>query len=532
MDADQFDYIIVGAGAAGSVLADRLSANPRHRVLVLESGGPDNDPLMAIPKGFYFLYGGTRHSFTYATEPTGPTATPESWQRGRVDGGSTSINGMNYDRGNRPYWDSVAARGLPGWDWDSMLPLFRGMENHELGASSTRGSGGPLDISVTREPNLLNEIAFEATSALGWKRVEDINASDGERIGFSASTIRHGVRRSAAKAFLDPARHRSNVTYLRHAHVGSIRFEGTRARGVRVRVGGQLREFGATREIILSAGGLETPQLLERSGIGRGDVLARLGITPVAENPNVGEHLIEQHQVPYQARINRDISYNKELSNFPKQMVAGAEYLVTRKGVVGTAAYDLAAFAKLLPQSDGPDTYFLLNPLSLDFSKPKLAVSKTPGFSIIGYPLHPETESSVHARSADPGQPPIVEARYLEKEWERQLTLRILETAREIASQDALRDLVVEEEMPGASVTTLDQAVAFAWAGGHLLHAVGSARMSTSEVEGVVDETLRVFGVEGLRIADSSVLPRQPGNAMAPVLGVGARAAELILAEA
>ncbi|MGO1802504.1 MAG: GMC family oxidoreductase [Microbacteriaceae bacterium] len=523
----EFDYIIVGAGAAGSVLAYRLSEDPSVSVLVLESGGGDSDPLVSIPKGFYFLYGGKRHSFYYQTRPVGPSGEPETWQRGRLLGGSTSINGMQYQRGGPGYWNSIAAAGNDGWGWSDVLPAFRSLENHELGASETRGAGGPLDITVSRAEDELNDAIFAAAESWGLRRVDDINASDDERVGYIPNTIRNGTRLSAARAFLEPAMRRANLTVLQDAHVGRVLFDGTAATGVRARQSGAIRDFTARREVIVSAGAMESPQLLERSGIGRGDALARAGVKVRVESPHVGEHAVEQRQFAYQASINQRLGYNHLLSSPLRQLFTGAKYLLNRSGVIATGAYDIGAFFKTSEDREEADGFIILNPLSMDLTATSLKVASEPGFSASAYMLHPTTESSVHISGSEPGNPPIIEPHYLEDPAEQDAFLRALTVLRGIADQPALAELIETEQSPGPDVQTKEQAVAHAWASGHILHATGTVRMGPAE-DDPVDAALRVRGTENLRVVDAGVIPRQPGNTMAPTLGVAWRAADLI----
>lgn len=527
MGQEQYDYIVIGTGAAGSVVASRLSEDPKASVLVLESGGSDFDPVIKIPKGFYFLYGGTRHSFNYKTQPVGPDNAVEEWQRGRVLGGSTAINGLQYERGGQHFWDELEAKGNPGWGWDDMLPAFRSFENHELGASDTRGSGGPLDLHVSRPPDELNERIFAAAEAAGLPRVEDINSSDGERVGYIPNTVRNGVRLTAARAFLTPVLKRRNLTLELHTHVSRILFEGTRATGVRAKSNGVLRDFKAKKEVILCAGALDTPLLLERSGVGNPRVLHRIGVPVVVDSPNVGEHAIEQRQVSYQARINKNIGYNHKISSPLRQMLTGMKYLWERDGVVATGGYDIGAFYKTKPEKEAADIVAIFNPLSLDLEASGLKVSKQPGFSASAYLLHPTTESSIHSSGSLPDNPPIIESDYLETEYDKDGIHAALMGARAIASQSPLAEITEAEEAPGRSVQSRDDSIAHAWASGHILHGVGTAGMGPDS-DDVVDASLMVRGTDNVRIADTSVLPAEPGNTMGPTIAVGWRAADII----
>ena len=528
MAKEQFDYIVIGTGAAGSVVASRLSEDPNVSVLVLESGGNDWDPVIKIPKGFYFLYGGTRHSFTYKTKPVGPDGAIEIWQRGRVLGGSTAINGLQYERGGEHFWNQLEADGNPGWGWDDMLAAFRSFENHELGASDVRGSGGPLDLHVSRPEDELNERIFAAAEAYGLPRVDDINASDGERVGYIPNTVRNGFRLTAARAFLTPALKRKNLSLELNTHVSRILFDGTRATGVRARSGGVVRDFAATTEVIVCAGALDTPLLLERSGIGDPRILHGIGVPTVVDSPNVGEHAIEQRQVAYQASVSENIGYNQRLSSPLRQMLTGAKFLWSRQGVIGTGGYDIGAFYKTTPEKESADVIAIFNPLSMDLEASGLKVATHPGFSASAYLLHPTTESSVHSSGSLPDNPPVIESNYLDTEHDKAGIHAALLGTRAIASQGPLADITIAEEAPGDDVTSREDAIAHAWASGHILHGVGTARMGP-DADAVVDPDLRVRGTDNVRIADTSVLPMQPGNTMGPTIAVGWRAADLIL---
>jgi choline dehydrogenase len=531
VDSDIFDYIIVGAGAAGATLAEGLSRRTRGSVLVLESGGPDRDPLIHIPKGFFFLYGGKKYSFYY--DPTTPQNSQfkDRWQRGRVAGGSTSLNGLQYDRAGQRYWDSVAASSDGRWTWDKVLDAYREVENHELGASPTRGSGGPLHVHVSRRDEPLTQAIITAAENYGLPFTEDVNSHDGERVGYMPIITKNGRRWSTARSFLAKARKRKNVTYLTHAHGVRVLFDGKRATGLETLVKGKRRLFRARKEIILSGGTMESPMLLERSGIGSGEVLQRIGVPAIAENPHVGEHAVEQRMFAYQWKVSSQIGLNQQLSTKLRQMTTGAKYLFGRDGIISTGSYEIAALAKTDPSLSSPDLWMQFNPFMNDLAATGLAVDAEPGFSGVGYLRHPISESSVHATSADPFAPAEIVANYLEHESEQAAQHRLLEVLRGITAQQPLADMIVEEQVPGPAVQTREEAIAHSWASGHALHACGTVRMGSGE-DTVVDSSLRVRGVEGLRVADASVLPSQPGNTMAPSIGVGAMAARIIASDA
>lgn len=530
MDNDVFDYIIVGAGAGGAAVAEGLSKRTSDTVLVLESGGPDWDPLIHIPKGFFFLYGGDKHSFYYEPETPQHPENQDSWQRGRVAGGSTSLNGLQYDRGGEHYWNSVAEAADSRWAWENVLDAYREIEHHELGASPTRGGDGPLHVHVSRAEDELTQAIIAAAENYGLPYTEDVNSHDGERVGHMPIITRNGLRHSTARSFLAKAKKRHNVKYMNHAHAARVLFDNKRATGLETVVKGKRHLLRARKEIILAGGTMESPMLLERSGVGAGNVVQRIGVPLIAENPNVGEHAIEQRMFAYQWKIDRQLGMNTQLSSQLQQLVSGAKYLLNREGIISTGSYEVAALAKSDPALEVPDLWMQFNPFMNDLAGTGLAVDSEPGFSGVAYQRQPITESSVHATSSNPFAPAEIVANYLEHESEQRAQHRLLEVLRGIAEQDPLGAMVVEEQAPGAEVQSREDAIAHSWASGHALHACGTARMGAGD-DSVVDPALRVRGVEGLRIADASVLPSQSGNTMAPAIGIGAMAARIITEE-
>ncbi len=525
---EQYDYIIVGAGGAGGVLASRLSADPGTSVLLVERGGRGLNPLLYIPKGFFFTLRSDELTTTYTSRPF-PMGFEEPWQRGRGLGGSTAVNGMMYVRGQEADFEELEGRGNPGWGWKRFLAAYLAMEDHSLGPSATRGSGGPLGVTVQeRTDDESVALLLAAAQSAGWPFAEDLNAQDTEKIGFTPSAIRNGVRQSTANAFLWPARRRPNLTIATDTTVAGLRFDGKRVVGVTGLHDGRQVEYDARRDVVLTAGAIDTPQILERSGIGRPEVLARAGVELRVESPNVGERIIEQHGAALQVRFRREIGHTMSLDGKLKQLAQGARYLLTRKGPVATAGYDLMAHIKSRPEVDRPDIQVVGIPFALDMSA-GLDVADYPGIYLLGYQIRPETESSLHITSGDPDVPPEIDANYFQTEEDRRVTGTIIEHLRSVLEQEPIASEIAEEEMPGPDTKTADDAVEYAHSPGMTIyHAVGSTAMGPDD-DDVVAPDLRVRGVDGLRVADIGVLPRQvSGNTAAPAMALGWIAADVI----
>ncbi len=556
----EFDYVVVGAGAAGCVLAGRLAAAPeRPRVLLVEYGGRPVNPLLHVPKGFYYTLRGDRYLYRYVTRPVTPEGGPEVWLRGRVLGGSAAVNGMMWTRGAPADWDGLAARGNPGWGWADVLPAYRAMEDHSLGASDTRGAGGPLGVSVTDTRDEVTGAILESAAAYGWRRVADVNATDDERIGYTPSTIARGRRTTSYDAFVHPLLARTGAartvlagtvlagTVLVHAgagrRAGARLTVATRTRAVRLTTDGRhvtgvltrdakgaVTEVRARREVIVCAGAVETPLLLERSGIGHPRLLREHGIDLVAESPNVGERLIEQRGAALQVALKGTSAATRALGRPGGRAWEALRWLVAGQGLLSTGGYDLVCQFKSDPSAARPDVQGLFVPLALDTASKDLKLARHSGIFFMAYPIRPETTSSVHVSGRDPDDPPVIDARFLETDRDRDAVAPVIEIARAVLAQAPTRGLIQAEEFPGPSVATRQDTVAYSRATGTgLYHAVGSAAMGAGD-DDVVDASLRVRGLTGLRIADASVLPVQvSGNTAAPATLVGYRAADFIL---
>jgi len=538
----EFDYVVVGAGAAGCVVAGRLASDDhRVSVLLLEYGGPARNPLLRVPKGFYYTLRGDRYLYRYVTSPVAPGQSPEVWLRGRVVGGSAAVNGMMWMRGAPADWDGLAARGNPGWSWADVLPAYLAMEDHSLGAGEGRGAGGPLGVSITDPGDEVTAAIMASAVSYGWERVSDANASDAERIGFTPSTISRGRRTTSYDAYVRPvlarqaaARrgggHGGGLTVATRTRAARLLFDGRRVTGVGTVDGrGRAGAVAARREVILCGGSVETPLLLERSGIGRPELLRPHGIELVAESPNVGMRLIEQRGVALQVTLNGHGGAGTRLSSRTGRASEALRWLMTGRGLLSTGGYDLVCQFRSDPAVPRPDVQGLFLPMALDTTSKDMKLARHGGILFMAYAIRPETTSSVHLSGALPGDAPVIDARFLETEADRAAMAPVLGIARAVLAEPPTAALIGAEEFPGPSVGTGRETIGYSLATGTgIYHAVGSAAMGPDD-DDVVDARLRVRGVEGLRIADASVLPVQvSGNTAAPAMLVGYRAADLI----
>lgn len=533
-DGAQFDYIICGAGSAGCVLANRLSADPKSRVLLLEAGGSDNWIWFHIPVGYLFAIGNPRADWMFRTEKEpGLNGRDLAYPRGKVIGGCSAINGMIYMRGQAADYDGWRQMGLNGWGWDDVLPLFRKQEDHYAGETPMHGAGGEWRIEEPRIRWQLLDAVREAAAEVGIPEVEDFNT--GDNFGSSYFQVNHkrGRRWSAARGFLKPVLKRPNLTLLSNVHVSEILFEGKRATGVRYKIGNETRTARAAGEVVLSSGAIGTPQILELSGIGSGERLQQLGVTPVHHLPGVGENLQDHLQLRVIYKVARGRTLNVDYQSLIKRGWMGMEYAFFRRGPMTMAPSQLGIFARSAPQYATPNVQFHVQPLSLDkFGDP---LHSFPAITMSVCNLRPTSRGSVHAVSRDAQTHPSIKPNYLSTDADRQVAVDSIKLARQIAAAPALSGYEPQEYLPGANIQSdEDLAKAAGAVGTTIFHPVSTAKMGIdSDPMAVVDERLRVRGLQGLRIADASVMPTiTSGNTNSPTMMIAEKAAMMMLQDA
>ena len=528
---DTFDFVIVGAGSAGSVLANRLSADPRNRVAVIEAGGRDNWIWFHIPVGYLFAIGNPRADWMFRTEPDpGLNGRSLAYPRGKVVGGSSAINAMIYMRGQAADYDRWRQGGLDGWGWDDVLPYFLRQEDHFGGASDVHGAGGEWRVDQPRVRWDLLDAFREAAAATGIPFTDDFNSGDNEGCGYFHVNQKNGRRLSAARGFLQPVLKRPNLSLITGALDARVVFDGTRATGIALQENGTQRIISARRAVILSAGAVATPALLERSGIGDGERLRALGVPVVQHVPGVGENLQDHFQLRLIFKVSGARTMNADYRSLWKRAGMALDYAVRRKGPLTMAPSQLGAFTRSSPEFATPNLQFHVQPLSLDkFGDP---LHDFPAFTVSVCNLRPTSRGSIHARSCDPRDPPVIVTNYLSTPEDRRVAVDAIRVARRIAAAPSLARYHAEEFNPGADLQSDAELMKAAGdIGTTIFHPVGTARMGPDhDPLAVVDSTLRVRGIEGLRVIDASVMPHiTSGNTAAPTMAIAEKGAEMAL---
>jgi choline dehydrogenase-like flavoprotein len=525
----KFDYIIVGAGSAGCVLANRLSANPKHRVLLLEAGGKDNYHWIHIPIGYLFCMGNPRTDWMMTTEAEeGLNGRHLSYPRGKVLGGCSSINGMIYMRGQARDYDQWRQLGNNGWSWEEVLPYFKLSEDHHSGASDLHGEGGEWRVEEQRLSWEILDAFRDAADQIGIPKTDDFNKGTNEGSGYFEVNQRKGIRWSTAKAFLKPVRDRKNLHILTKAETRNLILDEKDVTGVRFLHNGILKTATATNEVILSAGSVNSPKILELSGIGQPELLAGYGIETRHAMPGVGENLQDHLQIRTVFQVKNAQTLNQQVKSPFGKAKMGLEYLLFQSGPLSMAPSQLGIFAKSDPRLETPDLEYHVQPLSTD--KLGEPLHSYPAVTASVCNLRPESRGSIHIVSSDCTEQPAIKPNYLSASADQQVAAKSIQLTRQLLAAPAVEKYQPTEILPGEHIQTEEDLVREAGnIATTIFHPVGTCKMGDDNMS-VVDDRLRVHGLNGLRVVDASIMPTiTSGNTNSPVIMIAEKAAEMIL---
>ena len=534
-DADTYDFIVTGAGSAGCVLAARLSESGRYRVLLLEAGGKDSSPWIHIPMGYAKTFVDPKVNWMFESEPEKELNGRTMYQpRGKVLGGTSSINGMIYMRGTSADYDQWRQMGNEGWGYDDVLPYFRKAEDNERGANEFHGTGGPLRVSNQPYKWEIAEALIEACKQAGIPYNEDFNGATQEGCGYYQTTTKDKRRWSTAAAYLKPARKRPNLVVKTHAHATKILVEGGKAVGVEFETRGRRETARAGREVIVSGGAYGSPQLLLLSGIGPAEHLRDMGVEVVKDMPGVGSNLQDHFNTFCTYKISRNLSLNALQYSLPHRLVAGARYVFFRSGPMSGNGLYVGALVRTDKRLERPDMQLNISAWStIERRRDGIISHPFPGISISPVHLRPDGRGTVRLKTNDPLAPPAIHFNFLRSDYDMQAMLAGMRIARSIVRQHAMQKLIVEETAPGIHIRTDDEMMADVRERGvSNLHPVGSCGMGHGP-QAVVDPRLRVHGIPGLRVVDASVMPSIiAGNTNAPTIMIAEKASNMILEDA